>query len=315
MRAISVARFGGPEQLVVREVPEPFPEDDRVLVEVTLAGVNYADLHRVANDHLSAQSLPFIPGQDVVGRLADGTRVVSIVRGGGYAERVAAPAELTFPVAAGVTDEQALALVIQGSTAWQLLRTSGQMRAGESVAVFAAAGGVGSTAVQLARVWGAGRVIGVASSPEKREVALGLGADAVVDARSETLTADLLEANGGRPIDIVLEMIGGEIFAEALQALAPFGRLIHYGTAGREIPPPVDPRGLMVESRGVLGFWLQACGRELMLEALEDLWRLVEGGELKPLAGRSFPMSEAARAVEDLAARRTLGKVSLDPGR
>lgn len=315
MRAVSVAGFGGPEKLVVGEVPEPQWGEGKLPIEVGLAGVNYADLHRVANDHLSTQELPFVPGQDVAGTLADGSRVVSIVRGGGFAERVAGPQDLTFPVADGVTDQQALALVIQGATAWHLLRTSSQLRAGESVVVFAAAGGVGSTAVQLARAWGAGRVIAVASSEEKRELALGLGADVAIDSMSEKLTEALIEANLGRPVDVVLEMTGGSTFTAALEAVAPFGRIVHYGTAGRELPPPVEPRELMVESRGVIGFWLQACGRAMVLEALEDMWAMVERGELEPLVGPIYPLSEAARALEDLAARESVGKLSLDPRR
>ncbi len=313
MRAILIEEFGGPERLLVSEVPDPRPGDGQVLIEVTAAGVNYADMHRVADDYLDAQSLPFVPGQDVAGRLADGTRVVSIVRGGGYAEQVAAPAALTFPIAPGVSDRQALALAIQGTTAWHLLRTSAQLREGESVAVFAAAGGVGSTAVQLARAWGAGRVIAVASSEEKRRLGLELGADEAVDATAGDLTKALLDANGGRPVDVILEMTGGPVFAQSLAALAPFGRLVHYGTAGREAPSPVQPRELMVESRAVVGFWLRACGPEMLREALDDMWGMVERDELAPLVGASYPMSEVGRAHEDLAARRSIGKLSLDP--
>src|SRR5580700_9982418 len=167
MRAIQIESFGGPEVLRQADVPDPIPVAGKVMIDVTAAGINYADIHRVADDYLADQELPFIPGQEVVGRLQDGSRVVSLVRGGGYAERALGALELTFAVAEGIDDLPALALMLQGTTAWHLLRTSAHMQPGESVVVFAAAGGVGSLAVQLARLWGAGRVIAVASSEQK----------------------------------------------------------------------------------------------------------------------------------------------------
>src|ERR1700728_2072581 len=209
MRAIQIEQFGGPEVLAEAEVADPGPAPGKVLIDVTAAGINYADIHRVADDYLADQELPFIPGQEVVGRLEDGSRVVSLVRGGGYAERALPPLDLTFAVPDGVGDLEALALMLQGTTAWHLLRTSGQMRAGETIVVFAAAGGVGSIAVQLARTWGAGRIIAVASTPQKRELSLSLGADAVVDSGSPELAEALIDANGGRGVDVILEMTGG----------------------------------------------------------------------------------------------------------
>ena len=149
----------------------------------------------------------------------------------------------------GVSDPAALALVLQGTTAYHLLRTSAQLRAGESVVVHAAAGGVGTLAIQLAKSFGAGRVIGVASSEEKRALAQRLGADAVVDSGAEDLNAALREANDGRKVDVVLEMVGGRTFEQSLRALAPFGRLVHFGQAAREGAPKVDPGQLMARSR------------------------------------------------------------------
>ena len=131
--------------------------------------------------------------------------------------------------------------MLQGVTAWHALRTSAHLAAGESVVVHAAAGGVGTVAVQLARAWGAGRVIATASSPEKRDLALSLGADVAVDPAAEDLTAALREANGGSRVDVVLEMTGGPVFDASLRALAPFGRLVTYGMASRTPPTPVDP--------------------------------------------------------------------------
>ena len=232
VRAVQITRFGGPEVLELVELPDPVPEPGQSLFDVAAAGVNYADTHQTENSYLAPQQLPLVPGAEFVGTPAGGgPRVVGLLDGGGYAQRVAAHPRLTWPVPDGVSDEQALAVVLQGATAWHLLRTSAHLAAGETVVVIAGAGGVGSLAVQLARRWGAGRVIATASSPVKRALAQELGADAGVDpALAEddprALTAALREANGGRPVDVVLEMTGGAVFDGSLAALAPFGRLV-----------------------------------------------------------------------------------------
>ena len=149
--------------------------------------------------------------------------------------------------------------------------------------VHAAAGGVGTIAVQLAKRFGAGRVIGLASSPAKRELAERLGADAVVDSRAEDLTAAIREANGGAHVDVILEMVGGRTFEQSLSALAHFGRLVHFGQAGREGAPPVNPGKLMATSRGVIGLWLMHLLRapERLGEAMGELFDAVVAGELE----------------------------------
>jgi NADPH:quinone reductase len=315
MRAIQIERFGGPEVLEEANVPEPTPIPGKVLIEVTAAGINYADIHRVADDYLADQELPFVPGQEVVGRLADGSRVVSLVRGGGYAERALGAEDLTFQVADGISDMNALALMLQGTTAWHLLRTSAKLEAGETVVVFAGAGGVGSTAVQLARLWRAGRVIAVASTDAKRELACSLGADAVVDSGSPDLAEELIDANGGRGVDVVLEMTGGDVFRAALESLAPFGRLVHYGAASRTMAPAVEPRELMSTCTAVVGFWLMQCTRAMLAASLDDLWSMTTRGDLRPVIGDIYPLSDARRAHEDVRARSTIGKLALDPTR
>jgi NADPH:quinone reductase len=315
MRAIQIERFGGPEVLAEASVAEPPATPGKVLINVTAAGINYADIHRVADDYLADQELPFIPGQEVVGTLADGSRVVSLVRGGGYAERALGAEELTFEVAEGIGDLEALALMLQGTTAWHLLRTSANLTPGEAVVVFAAAGGVGSTAVQLAKQWGAGRVIAIAGSEAKRDLARSLGADAAVDSHSSDLAEEIIEANGGRGVDVVLEMTGGEVFTAAMESLAPFGRLVHYGAASRTMAPPVEPRELMSTCTAVVGFWLMQCTRAMLQTSLDDLWSMTERGELRPLVGEVYPLSQARRAHEDLRGRGTTGKLALDPAR
>src|SRR4051794_15636309 len=247
MRAVQITRFGGPEVLDVVDLPDPVPGDGQQLYEVSAAGVNYADTHQTENSYLAPQQLPLIPGAEFVGTPAGGgERVVGLLPGGGYAEKVVASPRLTWAVPDAVTDEQALALVLQGTTAWHLLRTSAHLASGESVVVIAGAGGVGSLAVQLAKRWGAGRVIATASSPEKRALAEELGADASVDPAladddPKQFTAALREANGGHRGDVVLEMTGGHLFDGAPSAPPPFGPPVAHGMARRPPPQPHNP--------------------------------------------------------------------------
>jgi NADPH2:quinone reductase len=315
MRAIQIQEFGGPEVLQVADLPVPEPGEGEVLIRVSRAGMNYADTHQRTNDYLAPYDLPLVPGGEVAGVREDtGERVVALTGTGGYAEYATAPAALAFPIPDGVDDATALALVIQGLTAWHLYRTAGKLAAGESVVVHAAAGGVGSLAVQLGKPMGAGRIIATASTEEKRALALELGADVAIDAAPEGMKERIQEANDGAKVDVVLEMAGGEVFEQSLAALAPFGRLVTYGIASRQ-PNEVSSGSLMRRSRAVVGFWLMHCiGRPGMVdEALADLFARVQRGELRAHVGGTYPLSEAARAQVDIAERRTTGKVLLDP--
>jgi NADPH:quinone reductase len=316
MRAIQIEEFGGPEVLQLADVPIPEPGEGEVLIRVSRAGMNYADTHQRTNDYLARYELPLVPGGEVAGVREDtGERVVAMCGLGGYAEYATAPAALTFPMPDGVDDAAALALLIQGLTAWHLYRTSAKVAQGESVVVHAAAGGVGSLAVQLGKPMGAGRVIATASTEEKRALALELGADVAIDASPEGMKERLEEANDGAKVDAVFEMAGGEVFEASLAALAPFGRLVTYGIASHQ-PNEISSGALMRRSRAVVGFWLMHCiGRpEMVDEALADLFTRVQRGELRVHVGGTYPLADAARAQVDLAERRTMGKLLLDPG-
>jgi NADPH2:quinone reductase len=245
-----------------------------------------------------------------------GERVVAMCGTGGYAEVVAAPADRCFPVPDGVDDGTALALLLQGLTAWHLYRTQGRVAPGESVLVVSGAGGVGSLAVQLGRPMGAGRVIATATSADKRDLCLELGADAAVDGDPEDLTERILEANGGAPVDVVLEAAGGDTFEACFDALAPMGRLVVYGISSRE-PNEIRTGRLLRRSQSVIGFWLfhYLERREHLEDALADLFARAAGGGLRVVVGGTYALSDARRAQEDLVARRTRGKLLLDPSR
>jgi NADPH2:quinone reductase len=320
VRAIQITEFGGPAVLTVREVPDPEPTGELVPIDVRTAGVNYADTHQAEDSYLAPQRLPMVPGAEVVGTDPDGRRVVALLAsGGGYAEKALAHPSVVFPVPDAVDDLTALALVLQGSTAWHLLRTSAHLRHGESVVVHSAAGGVGSLAVQLARIWGAGTVIATASSEDKRETALRLGADRAVDVSgldADAVRTTLMEANGGHVVDIVLEMTGGPVFDGSLAALAPFGRLVTYGMASRTPPTPVPPGVLLGTSRAVIGFWLVHALRRPggLGPVMEELLSLASSGGLVALDGGHYPLDQARQAHEDIRSRRTTGKLVLDVG-
>jgi len=314
MRAVQITEFGGPEVLKLVELPDPTAGGGQVVVEVSSAGVNYADTHQVENSYLSATTLPLIPGSEVVGRLPDGDRVSAFTMSGGYCEKSLVYPQMAFPLPEKVTDGQALSLMVQGLTAWHLLRTCTHLQPGESVVVHAAAGGVGTLAIQLAKHWGAGNVIAVASTQDKLQLAKDLGADSLVLAGSETLKEDLQAANGGKKVDIVLEMVGGPTFDSSLAALAPFGRLATFGMASRTAPKPVHSGELMSRSRAVIGFWLAHCftSPELLQPQMAELLAMVENGQLAPQVGGTYPLGDAAAAHEALRSRGSIGKLILD---
>jgi NADPH2:quinone reductase len=295
-----------------------------VLIDVRSAGVNYADTHQAEDSYLAPQKLPLIPGAEVVGRIRDGERagerVLALLGGGGgYAEAAVANPALVYPLDEdALTDAQALALLVQGTTAWHLLRTSTHFAPGETVVVHSAAGGVGHIAVQLARAWGAGRIIGTASGTEKCKLVESLGADVALDVseteNAEQVTEMLRAANGGRPVDVVLEMTGGHVFDGSLAALRPLGRLAIFGLASRTAPAPIKAAALMARSRSVTGFWLMhALGLPGGLGApLEELTSMIRAKRLNVITGGSYPLAEAGQAHQELRSRRTIGKLVLD---
>jgi NADPH2:quinone reductase len=315
MRAIQIEEFGGPEVLRHVEVPDPVASDGEVVIDVLRSGINFADTHATRNDYLAEQALPLVPGGEVSGRTPDGRRVAAILPSGGYAEKVAVPESLLVPVPDSVDDDRAAALLLQGLTALALVRRCARAEPGETVVVEAAAGGTGSLSVQLAKRAGA-RVIGLASSEEKRELVERLGADASVDSRAEDLREAILDANNGKRVDAVLHMSGGEAFDAELSALAPFGRMVVFGIASRD-QRTVSTAALLRGSKAVIGFWLVhlLMRRGEIAPMIGELFEAVAGGELEVNIGKVYPLSEVARAHVDLIGRRTSGKLLLDPSR
>ncbi len=315
MKAIQIEEFGGPEQLKLVDLPDPEPSDGMVVVDVTRSGINWADTHAIRNDYLAEQELPLVPGAEIAGTTADGKRVAALMNNGGYAQKAAVPEAFLVPLPDAVSDEQAAGLLLQGMTAHALLHYCAHVEKGETVVVEAAGGGTGSLAVQLAKRAGA-KVIGLASTEEKRALAERLGADATADSRADDLKAAILEANGGEKVDVVLHMSGTGFEAE-LSSLNMLGRIVAFGNAARH-PNEVATNYLLQTSKSVMGFWLVALvaqRQDLIASMIADLLGAVAAGELEVTIGATYPLSEAARAHEAMQERGTSGKLLLDPSK
>ncbi len=325
MKAIRVHRFGPPEVMILEEVPQPQPGAGQVLVRVRAAGLNYADLVLREGLFPAAVSLPYTPGHDVVGTvealaaevtdLAVGARVVAMLAMGAYAEYVAVPAAAVRVVPEGIDDETALALPLQGITAMLALRFAGRVEQGNAVFVPAAAGGVGSLAVQLAKCLGAARVIAGASTQEKRALALRLGADAAIDYTEDGWANQVLDATEGRGADVVLEMNGGPMADESLRALAPGGRLVVFGADSVRAPrlDAAQLRGLIARGQAYVGCSFAAAPESVRRAALDELFAAAVAGEIRANRGEKFPLARAAEAHRALASRKARGKLALVP--
>jgi NADPH:quinone reductase len=313
VKAIQIEEFGGPEVMQYVELPDPEPGDGQVVVDVARSGINWADTHVTNNDYLAEQALPLIPGGEIAGTDASGRRVAAMLPNGGYAQKVAVPEAFLVPLPDEVGDDQAAALILQGLTAHALLHHCAHVEKGEAVVVEAAAGGTGSLAVQLAKRAGA-KVIGLASNEEKRELAGRLGADATADSRADDLREAILEANGGERVDVVLHM-SGTGFEAGLKSLGPLGRIVVFGNAARQ-PNELATNYLLQTSKSVIGFWLVALiarRQDLVRSIIAELFEAAGSGELEVVVGGVYPLSEAARAHNDIKERRTTGKLLLDP--
>jgi NADPH2:quinone reductase len=315
MKAIRIQEFGGPEVLELVEVDDPVAGEGQVVVDVARSGVNFADTHATRNDYLAEQTLPLIPGAEISGRTPDGRRVAALVGSGGYAEKVLVPESLLIPIPDEVDDDQAAAMLLQGLTAMALVQRCARIEPGETIVIEAAAGGTGTIAVQIAKRAGA-KVIGIASSAEKRALVERLGADATVDSHVEDLGEALRAANGGERVDAVLHMSGGDAFDAELGVLAPLGRMVVFGIASRE-QREVSTAALLRGSKAVIGFWLLhlLARRELAAPMIGELLGAVASGDIEVTVGDVYPLSDAAQAHEALIARRTSGKLLLDPSK
>lgn len=309
---------GGPDVLRVERVPQPVPGAGQSLVDVSFAGVNFDDLERRGGD-TPPPPLPAVLGVDLVGRRRrDGRRVVALMRGGGgYAQVAAATDAHSVEPPEDLSDEQAVAIFEQGATAYGALLLAGRLTRGESVAVSAAAGGVGHLAVQLAVALGARPVIGIASTAAKRALVTRLGADVALDPAAGDFDERLRAATGGRGVDLAVDATGGDRTRALLRGLAPFGRLVCYGWRAEEPARgaiSVSTEELTDRSVGCAGFWMRHVvdDRPLLHGIADELFRLATRGDLVAHVDRIVPLSGAGAAHAAIAARATAGKVLID---
>ena len=324
MKAIKVEEFGEPGVLQSVEVERPSPGEGEVLIEVKSAGVNYADTMRRRDQYVESQELPFTPGSEIAGVVAevgDGVenvsvddRVVTLLGTGGYAEYAVAPSRNLIPLPDGLDFDEAAAIPLQGLTAYHVLETSGQLKQGESVVVHAAAGGVGYLAVQMAKLMGASPVIAAASTQEKLDLAKDLGADVLINYTEEDWPEKVREATDGNGADVILEMVGGDFPRKNLQCLNVFGRMVVFGAASGDRGSLV-PAALMKKNHILAGFYLPniMVRRELFGPSLKKILGWISSGDLKITVGARYSLEQARDAHQALEGRETTGKIILNP--
>jgi NADPH2:quinone reductase len=322
VRAVVVEKFGAPNVLVVRDVTQPVPGPGEVLVDVHAAGVNFPDLLVVGGSYQILPPLPFTPGKEIAGVISElgtavtglrpGQRVMAQLEHGGYQQRVAVPAAQVVPIHDGIDFTEAAAFGLGYLTAHFALVRRAHLKPGDTVLVTGAGGGVGSAAVQLAKALGA-RVIAVVKDEARAGLARDLGADHVLGADPATLRDRVKELTGGRGADVVVEMVGGEVFRAALRATAWEGRLVVIGFASGDIPE-VRAGHVLVKNISIVGLQVSDYrDREpaAVREVLTDLLRLHAAGRLRtPVAG-TFPLADAARALELIRSGAVNGKLVL----
>ena len=322
MRAVVVPVQGGPEVLQVVELPEPSPGPGEVRVDVRAAGVNFLDVQQRSGTY--RMRTPFTAGNEGAGvvsavgpdvdGVAVGDRVAWAMISGGYAEQVVLPADRVVPVPDGVDDETAAAVLLQGLTAHYLTRTTYAVQPGDDVLLHAAAGGTGLLLVQLVTAAG-GRLIGTASSPEKADLARAAGAEEVLPSDSPDLVDRVRELTGGHGVAAAYDGVGRATFDISRKCLRRRGVLVLFGVASGPVPP-FDPQIL---GKGSLyltrpGLVDHIATREDLLGRAAEVFAAVAAGTLRVRVGGRYPLAEAARAHDDLASRRSTGKLLLLPG-
>ena len=324
MKIVRFYECGEPDVLKVEEIELPRAGQAEVLIKAEAIGVNYTDISHRRGVTREALRFPYTPGVEVVGTIAEvgegvnslpvGTKVIAMLTGGGYAEYILAPAGNVLPVPAGFDAIQAVALPLQGLTAYHLLSSFGRLQPGERILVHAAAGGVGTLAVQLAKAMGAGQVIATASTQDKLDYAISLGADAGVNYAEDGWAKRVLEATDGKGADLILEMVGGAMFNENFTCLAPFGRIMMYGAASGQ-RAAIDAEKLSARCQTVTGYYAGFLGTypQKYLSGLQKLIGYALAGQLKPQVNHRFPLEQAAQAHRQMEARQTTGKIVLLP--
>lgn len=323
MRVLEVASLQGPAGVRVADRPVPVPPPGHALVRVRAAGLNFADTMMARARYLGGPKPPYVAGLEACGEIvalgdsagpqpfAIGARVMGY-GAGAFAEYVSWPARALLPLPSGWSETQGAAFPVQWLTAHGCLRICGRLEAGETVLVHAAAGGVGRAAIRLAKHFGA-RVIATASTADKLEIARRHGADDLINYQQEDFVAAVKRLTGGRGVDLVLEMVGGDTFAKNIAAVVPYGRIVVFGVASAQ-PASVSNAQLVFNPVELIGYHLLVMAQrrsDLYARQMAEISELIASGVATPEEPRTYPLADGARAFDDLESRRSVGKLVL----
>ncbi len=322
MRALVCKESGPPESLVIEELDDPVAGDGQILVDVAAAGINFPDLLVIAGQYQDKTPPPFVPGNEAAGTVAAvgagvsqfavGDRVMITCRGGAFAEKCVADVNMSAPLPEALSFEQGAGFIVTYGTSYHALRQSAGLQAGETVLVLGAAGGVGITAVEIAKAMGA-QVIAAASSDAKLEFARAAGADKVVNYSAQALKETVRELTGGKGVDVVVDPVGGELADQALRAMGWHGRYLVIGFASGDIPKFAANLALLKEA-SIIGVWWgtwAAKNPKLQIRNMMELAALIADGTLTPRVTESYALDDYKGAFRTITERRALGKVIL----
>ena len=325
MYAIFVTKHGPPEVLELMDAPTPEPGPGQVRIKVAATTVNFADIQSRRGSYHGSAAPPFIPGLEVAGTvdklgpgvvgLDVGQRVAAHADGGSYAQYAVGRSVGVFPLPDSIEWEPAACFPSVGTTSFNLLNLAGRLQPGETVLIHAAAGGIGSTAVQLARVLGASKIIGTVGSAEKAKLILELGADAAINYREEDVAERVRELTSGTGVDVVLDGVGADTFESSVKSLAPYGRLVAFGQSSGP-PTPVSFGQLYGDNKSIVGYSTGGRRRtrpEDLRPAGLAVLKLLAAGRWKPVIGGSYPLEQAGEAQRLVEDRASVGKVLLIP--
>lgn len=326
MTAIAIPTPGGPEALVPETRPVPLPRKGEILVKVAAAGVNRPDVMQRKGFYPPPPGAPDIPGLEIAGevvalgegvtRWKPGDKVCALVSGGGYAQYCLAEEGSALPVPAGLSMREAAALPETFFTVWTNVFDLAHLKAGESFLVHGGTSGIGTTAIQLAKAFGA-RVFATAGSAEKCEVCRQLGADLAIDYKTEDFVAAVKGATGGKGVNVILDMVGGSYIARNYEAAAPQGRIVQIAfMEGSKVQ--IDYMRLMLKRLSHMGSTLRSrpgAEKAAIAASLQQrVWPLIEAGKVKPVMDQSFPLADAAAAHARMETSAHVGKIVLDVG-
>jgi len=322
MRALICKEYGPPESLVIGEWDDPVPADNQIVFDVKAAGLNFADVLMIAGKYQDQTPPPFIPGNEASGvvtaigsnvtRFKIGDRIIGALRGSAFAEQAVVEQDLAVPLPGGLSFAQGAAYSVAYGTSYHALKQGARLQPGETALVLGAAGGVGNTAVELAKAMGA-TVIAAASSSEKLAFAVAAGADQTINYSDLPLKDTVKEMTGGKGVDVVYDPVGGDLAEQALRALGWHGRYLVIGFASGDIPK--FPANLtLLKEASIVGIWWgpwAARHTDEMLENMRELDNMVAAGQLRPRYSESFAFDDYTSAFRMITERRVLGKIVL----